>query len=398
MPDTPKENATVPKESVIASGNKAIRLPKAVTIFLVWAFLGCLSYARFYLRDPHPTPWPDVLTWVACFTPWALLTPVIFAVEKRFPLGPTQLPRNLAVLALTSFVFSYVSFALSSEVDAVWQFLLGQGFSAPRLWPFPRDAFWIGAFLCWSTFVASCILRRYSQLHEREREADRLALEKSKLEASLKQAELETLRMRLNPHFLFNTLQNISVLAQQDPRTASQMLTRLGDLLRAAFRRDSQPEVPLEIEIGLTQAYLDVERMRFRERLSVQVDVAPGTEQALVPTFVLQPLVENAIKHGLRAAPAGGRIQIRSAKEDGRLVLSVIDNGAGVAAENLKDLEMGVGLGATSERLARMYAERGELVVHKVREGGTEVRISIPLRSNGAGVEGSHEHSAIVNR
>jgi LytS/YehU family sensor histidine kinase len=198
----------------------------------------------------------------------------------------------------------------------------------------------------------------------------------------LKQAELEALRMRLNPHFLFNTLQNISVLAQQDPKTASQMITRLGDLLRTAFRRDAQPEVTLETELGLTQAYVDVERMRFRERLSVRVEIAPGTEQSMVPTFLLQPLVENAIKHGLSELRASGQIQIRSAKEEDRLVLWVSDNGTGLAAENLQQLELGVGLGSTCERLARMYPEKHELAVRKLQEGGTEVRVVLPFRLN----------------
>ena len=388
-------------ENSFSIGNKPIRLPKTLIVILVWTFVGCVSYARYYLRDPHLRLWPDGLMWLDCFAPWALLTPVVFALEKRFPLGPTRLPRNLAVLLLASCGLAYVAFALSVVIGVAMQFfiseprvlaaILGQPLAVLRLcavraslWPIPSDAFWIHGFFCWCTIAASCVLRRFAQLHEREREADRLALDKSKLEFSLKQAELEALRMRLNPHFLFNTLQNISVLAQQDPRTASQMITRLGDLLRTAFRRDAQPEVTLETELGLTQAYVDVERMRFRERLSVRVEIAQGTEQSMVPTFLLQPLVENAIKHGLSELRAGGQIQIRSAKEEDRLVLSVSDNGTGLAAESLKELELGVGLGSTCERLARMYPERHELAVRKLREGGTEVRVVLPFRLNAA--------------
>jgi two-component system LytT family sensor kinase len=387
----------VPIASASSSGNKVIRLPASATFFLAWTLIGCLSYARYYLRDPHIGWWPDGLLWLACFYPWALLTPVVFGLEKRFPLEPTRLSRNLAVLALASCGLSYLAFALSMVIGTVMQSLLGRHFSIPGLWPIPAGEFWIHELLCWSTFGAGCVLRRFSQLHEREREADRLALEKSKLEFSLKQAELEALRMRLNPHFLFNTLQNISVLAQQEPRTASQMLTRLGDLLRVAFRRDSQPEVTLETEMNLTQAYIEVERMRFRDRLSVRVEMAPGTEQAFVPTFLLQPLVENAIKHGLRGLHSSGQIQIRSTKDEDHLILRVIDNGAGLAAESLRELEMGVGLGSTCERLARMYPERHELAVRKLDEGGTEVRVMLPFRLSAASVEGSHAQSSIVS-
>jgi two-component system, LytTR family, sensor kinase len=129
------------------------------------------------------------------------------------------------------------------------------------------------------------------------------------------------------------------------------MITRLGDLPRASLRKDAQQEITLEAEIALTQAYLDVERMRFSERLSVLVDIAPGTESALVPTLLLQPLVENAIKHGFTSLKLAGCIQIRSQRQFDRLVLTVADNGSGIVGEGLHDLQMGAGLGSTFERL-----------------------------------------------
>jgi two-component system, LytTR family, sensor kinase len=143
------------------------------------------------------------------------------------------------------------------------------------------------------------MIRSLIGLHEKERLSAQLALEKAQLESSLRQAEFETLRMRLNPHFLFNSLQNISTLAQENPKTAAQMLTKLGDLLRITLKGDIQSETPLDKELALTQAYVAVEKMRFGDRLSVLIDVARGTERALVPSFLLQPLVENAIRHGL---------------------------------------------------------------------------------------------------
>ena len=143
------------------------------------------------------------------------------------------------------------------------------------------------------------MIRSLIGLHEKERLSAQLALEKAQLESSLRQAEFETLRMRLNPHFLFNSLQNISTLAQENPKTAAQMLTKLGDLLRITLKVDIQSETPLDKELALTQAYVAVEKMRFGDRLSVLIDVARGTERALVPSFLLQPLVENAIRHGL---------------------------------------------------------------------------------------------------
>jgi two-component system, LytTR family, sensor kinase len=196
----------------------------------------------------------------------------------------------------------------------------------------------------------------------------------------LRRAELEVLRMRLNPHFLFNTLQNISVLIGHEPDAARTMLSRLGDLLRAAFRCEAQPESSLSAEIELTQAYLEVERMRFGDRLSFSLDIDPHTDQALVPVLLLQPLVENAIKHGLRGIAQGGRIDVRSACDEQRLILTVNDNGAGIPAAGLDGIQLGVGLGSTRERLIRMYPQSHDFSIRQLEQGGTEVRVVLPFR------------------
>jgi two-component system, LytTR family, sensor kinase len=387
------------REDALGSSG-AVGVPGILLWFLVWTALGTLSHIRYYVYSTqaglHRSFWPELAEWLTCFYPWAFLSPLVFLLEKRFPLQRENLAKNLGVLALASVGFAYVGYLAGQLFVAASQLWLGKPYSLnSSAWAIPLSEAGVQQTLYWSTAGASYIVRHFHRLREREREANRLALEKSQLEASLKQAELETLRMRLNPHFLFNTLQNISVLAQQDPRTASQMLTRLGDLLRVAFRRDAQPEVPLEVEIGLTRTYLEVEQMRFGERLSVVVEMAPGTEQALVPTFLLQPLVENAIKHGLRGKASAGRIQIQSAKQNGSLTVSVTDNGAGITPGNL---QMGVGLGSTCERLSRMYSECGKLAVRKTQPEGTEVLVTLPLRWSAAGPDKErHERSSIVD-
>jgi two-component system, LytTR family, sensor kinase len=357
----------------------------------VWSLIGTLCFIRYWVqatRDGlHAGFWPDIFVWMACFYPWVFLAPLIFRLEIRLPLSwKARDARNLIILVLAGGLFSYAAFVMRILLTALFQFIVGQQVDAfPRPWAISSEEFFYHQIPYGLTVGAACLLRTLSQLRGREREAARLELEKSRLESSLRLAELEALRMRLNPHFLFNTLQNISVLAQKDPPTASVMLTRLGDLLRASFRKDFQQEIPLEAEIELTQAYLDVERMRFQDRLSVAVEVEPGIQDALVPTFLLQPLVENALQHGL-SGPRPGNIRICGSKQDDWLVLTVEDNGAGLPAENLRDLQLGVGLGATCDRLQRLYFDRQELAIRNLADGGTEVRISLPFRLNAAAV------------
>jgi LytS/YehU family sensor histidine kinase len=172
----------------------------------------------------------------------------------------------------------------------------------------------------------------------------------------------------------------------------------LGDLLRVAVKRNAEPESRLEDEISLVETYVSIETMRFRDRLKVTFDVAKETEAALVPTFLLQPLVENAITHGLRNEQKAGLIRIGSRLETGRLVLKVADNGSGISKEQIAELQVGIGLGSTCERLARMYPDQHTFSIHRLPEGGTEIRISLPLRRKRAPEESSREPTSTIDR
>jgi sensor histidine kinase YesM len=354
-----------------------------LVLFVAWTMIGLMSYGRYYFQAIQVGPAPefrDALTWLACFYPWVLLGPLVFWLEARFPLSwSVRGLRDFLILVAISIALAFLAFEMRNAIAWVFEYSFRRPVEAyDARWQFSPVEFLYHLVPYWVTVGGSYILRRLGQLRERERETARLALEKAELESTLRLAELEALRMKLNPHFLFNTLQNISVLAVQEPQSAILMLTRLGDLLRASFRKDAQQEIPLEAEIALTRAYLDIEKVRFRDRLAVTVDIAAEIEGALVPTFLLQPLVENAIKHGLRKTDFCGHIEIRGKLDGGRILLRVTDNGTGISTSSLQKLQMGVGLGATFERLHRLYPNEHEFTVRKIDEGGTEVRIALP--------------------
>jgi two-component system, LytTR family, sensor kinase len=389
----------VPVSNSRASG---IRYPGFALLLLIWTLLGTLACTRHLLlvEAPHGHFLQDLAGWLTCYYPWVLLTPLVFRMERRFPLNRSHWPQHLAWLSLAGLPLSYLAGAMALALNVAWQLAFSEPLSLPVPW-------WSTA---WSEFLmqlalylfamgGACVLRNLIELQESERRAAQLALEKAEIETSLRKAELETLRMRLNPHFLFNCLQNISTLARQDPDTASQMLTRLGDLLRAALRKGAQAETTLASEIALTKAYVAVEQMRFADRLSVFFEVEPGIDCSLVPTFVLQPLVENAITHGLRGPRGSGEIWIRGIRQLHQLVLTVSDNGSGPPKEKLNDLELGIGLGSTCERLERMYPGQHSLSIQKLPQGGTEVRIVVPLQFEEKTMElPAHEIASIAYR
>ncbi|HEY8548574.1 MAG TPA: sensor histidine kinase [Vicinamibacterales bacterium] len=372
-----------------------------LTSLAIWTFVGTLAYSRHYLERPDRGI--DLLLlhqyfrYLGCYLPWGLLSPLVLALERRFPLTRTPRIRHLAILAGLSPVFAYAAWVIAITLELG----IDAAFDRPPVVVtspiIPAREMLGHQLLYWSSVIAAVLLRMLLEARENERRAAKLMLEKSQLETSLRQAELDALRMRLRPHFLFNSLQNISVLTEHDPQTGSRMLTKLGELLRASLGRDGRPETTLEAEIELTQAYLAIEQMRFGDRLSTLVDVDPDSRLALVPTFLLQPLVENAIRHGLANVREQGIIVIRSHRDTDTLVLTVTDNGAGPPEDPIPR-NLGIGLGATCERLARMYPGTHTFSMRAVPEGGTEVRITLPFRTDVTQEVTARAHAAAADR
>jgi LytS/YehU family sensor histidine kinase len=224
------------------------------------------------------------------------------------------------------------------------------------------------------------VAREYSlRLRARREEAARLQAETAQLQAQLAEARLSALRSQIDPHFLFNTLNAVSALVERDPRGVRRMIARLSELLRHSLEGAGEPVVTLRQELDFVERYLEIMRIRFQGSLEVETRVDEATLDALVPNLILQPLVENAAKHGVGRQRGVGRIEIEARREGGRVVLTVRDNGPGM--EGGAPAREGVGLSNTRERLARLYGEAGTLVLRPVEGGGVEAEVSLPWRA-----------------
>jgi sensor histidine kinase YesM len=210
-------------------------------------------------------------------------------------------------------------------------------------------------------------------------EARARELNAAQLETRLVEARLHTLQRQMQPHFLFNTLNTISALMHRDVDAADAMIARLSDLLRMSLQRVGVQEVPLKEELDFLAKYLEIEQTRFRDRLTVVFDIQADTLHALVPNLLLQPLVENAIKHGIGPRPTPGQITVRARRTGALLELDVQDNGVGLSAARLTDFNRGVGLSNTRSRLDHLYGSLHRFEFRQPAEGGLLVCIAIPM-------------------
>jgi signal transduction histidine kinase len=204
---------------------------------------------------------------------------------------------------------------------------------------------------------------------------------RERLEARLARAQLEALELQLHPHFLFNTLNAITALIAQEPRSAQRIVSGLSELLRFSLGRAGEQEVTLERELDLLGRYIEIQEVRFPDRLTVEVDVEPEAMVALVPSMILQPLVENSIRHGIAPRAAGGRVDVRAAREGELLRLTVRDDGLGADARTSGEARGGVGLANTRARLQHLYGDRQQMRAGPVAAGGYLVTINIPFHT-----------------
>jgi two-component system, LytTR family, sensor kinase len=324
--------------------------------------------------------WPELLVvnmpwWYG----WALLTPLAVLVPRRWPIDvAARRVRRAAAHALAAVVLASVHLWIVGAVFYV---------STPRRAPirarygintftrFERN--WHENFLVANVITCATIMGSFYALsyYRRYRETE---LARARLEHGMAEARLQALRMELNPHFLYNTLNAISGLVRKNENAAAvTVIARLADLLRATLDRGAGPETPLGEELALLEGYLEIERARFGSRLAARVDAPPSLADALVPSFLLQPLVENAVRHGVARHPGPGAVTVRAFADDGRLRLEVRDTGPGFPAEGLGE---GVGLTNTRARLAQLYGDDARLELSNDPAGGAVARVEMPLR------------------
>ena len=229
-----------------------------------------------------------------------------------------------------------------------------------------------GGILYWMIVLIAVSVDLYGR-YEKE------AVNAARLQAQLAQAQVQSLKMQLHPHFLFNTLNSISALVRDHPETAETMIARLSDLLRRALESTSAQEIELRQELEFLRLYLDIEKTRFEDRLTVHFNIDPAALEAMVPNMILQPLVENAIRHGIANKVENGEISISAKKRGSDLLLKVADNGVGLSSSTVLSIKQGVGLASTKGRLERLYGVRQALQLEAPDTGGFVARIVVPF-------------------
>ncbi len=349
-----------------------------------WTVLALLSAAETYvslsLRGPGASAGLD---WGRLFLSlersleewysWGLLSLGIIQLGRRFPF-PSGRRWRWCLLHGTSSVVANGAFAALYAMLVRGQYSIeGQLFTFGGA--FQKVAlgyFLFNVSMYWLVLLAQQGWHHYQQARQRELQAAALATE-------LVRARLETLRMQINPHFLFNTLNTISALVHENPEGAERMIARLSELLRRTLDHGDTQEVPLREEITFLQGYLEIEQMRFPDRLTVVFEIEPKAQEMLLPQLILQPLVENALRHGILPREEPGRVEISARVADGdTLELRVRDNGNGLPAPYLAPEHEGIGLRNVRSRLAHLYGAAQSLNVRNLPEGGVEACLRLP--------------------
>jgi hypothetical protein len=353
----------------------------ALAIWLAVGIVDCLWYYGMLAAKGAPPPWVDVLRlnipyWVLA----ALLTPPVVWITRHAPFERGRRRRAIGAHLVAVVAFTILHVSVFQALAIRWK------------GPAPGIAKFLGLI---PKFVAATfdkelllylviagavlVLDYYERYRERARAAAALEIERARLQASLSEAKLEALQMQLQPHFLFNALHAISTLILRgDSRAANQMLSHLSQFLRMTLDSSSAPVVPLATELEFLDAYLRIQEARFGDRLRIITEIEPRALAAGVPQLILQPLVENAIRHGIGADPGAGTIRVRASVRDRVLTLVVEDDGAGLPDD--APPREGTGIANIRARLVQLHPDAHTLTLRPGAAGGTRAEITLPFR------------------
>ena len=367
-----------------------------VLVLSVWMLIGLSFTLNYYFFAAHyvsifkqPPTLGQMLVWeLPYWLLWAGLAPAIFLFTRRFPIDHERWFSN-SLLHIVGCVFLSIT---HRAVYLIIGWLLHVAayrdittipdlYSSDILFNLPTG------FMSYGTiFLVSYVIDYYRRHEEEELKISRLRAELAQTQLLVTEAQLQALKMQLHPHFLFNTLNSISALLDDDVDAAEQMLARLGDLLRLTIENSGAQQVTLQEELEFLRCYLEIEQVRFHDRLAVKMHIEPETLDARVPNLILQPIVENAIRHGIASRIAPGEIEIQATRAEGVLRLRVKDNGPGLrgGAGSGSRTREGLGLANTRARLKQMYGAAHLFEMADAAEGGLQLTLEIPFEPVGA--------------
>lgn len=358
------------------------RLSVAGAVFGIWTLVGLFFASQIYFYfagTPRAVSLARALAWqLSAVYLSAVFTFLILWFARRFAFDRKCWRRSLLFHIPASFIVAAIMTAGHISLDASFD----ANFARVAFTSFPARVFVNidkNFIVYWLVIWASHALNYYKRYRESELQASRLS-------AQLAEAQLQALKMQLHPHFLFNTLHSISSLLSRDTEAARRMIARLGDFLRLTLENNGAQEVLLREELDFLKCYLDIEGIRFYDRLTVRLEIEPQTLSARVPNLILQPIVENAIRHGIAPRSVPGLIEIKSAREGERLRLEVRDDGPGLPLEvgSGRLGRRGIGLSNTQNRLRQLYGQDASLEMANDARGGLCVTLEIPLHHEDA--------------
>jgi two-component system LytT family sensor kinase len=353
-------------------------------VILLASLSACLHYVTYKHYKDHPKAFADLLTKeIVWWSPWIPLVPLIIRIAQRFPVEKNKWLRSLLIHAAFCLLFSLVHLTL--YVTFCW-ILGGQvwlniaekntGGYFPVLWQLLTSPTMVNfrlRLLIYTIIVlVSLTIDYYTRFQKRE-------LELSRLEKQLADAQLQALKMQLHPHFLFNTLNSVSALMYKDVQAAEAMILKLTNFLHMTLESSSSQEVTLKKELDFLNYYLQIEQIRFQDRLDVKMKIDPSTLDARVPNLIMQPIVENAIRHGVATRASQGHIEIRATRQNGVIQLQVQDNGPGLEMDN-GGIREGVGLSNTRLRLQQIYGDTYRFDLMNAPEGGVVATVELPYQ------------------